>query len=1048
MIVLHANWTRGALHIWAEGTRESPSSDGAHPMALDAAAVASVVAQRSGVEGEPDTINLRLPSLDGKPLPSNRFAHVAGIDSVHEAAEQSTPELASFEAPSVRIAPGAVLRVLEALTKSRETPASSSLEYFSIAGRFARRLLAQQRFVPTLLQDGAGEVEGAWMPWLADERSARDASVLAAAMPPAARAVADAFEHSPGPILESFLTSVTDAECRAVLNDEDMMEVLDGRDTTREEPVAWLNGLLGAGRDVPLAISGRQQMIRSVRRWIGGLEERGASADWRLCLRVNEPIDLPNLLEESEEEEGELKIDADPQLDWSISFHLQLVEDPEVLLDAADIWLLTGESATIEGRRVDAPQELLLSELGRASRIFTKLERALSENEPIDITLPTKDAYTFLREIRPLLGEQGFGVIAPPWWDAPASRIGAKLLLDSGELADGSESMGLDALVGYEWQISIGSTTLTLKQFEELADRKVPLIRLNGRWVEIRPDDVRAAITFIRENPGGQMRVGDAIRIAFGTDAKETGLNVVGIEASGWLGQVFGGSVGETLPQLIQPKGFQGSLRPYQVRGLSWLAFLERFGFGACLADDMGLGKTIQLLALMSHERETAPEGETIGPTLLVVPTSVVGNWQHEAERFCPQLKVLIQHGSDRSTGDAFVKDATDSDLVITTYSLAHRDKDSMAAVPWRRVVLDEAQSIKNPGTKQAQAVRSLNATRRVALTGTPVENRLSELWSIMEFLNPGYLGTPGSFRRRFGIPIERYNDQNRGAQLRGLVQPFLLRRLKTDPNVVTDLPPKVESREYCHLTPEQAEMYEACVKRTLVDADQRHGIERRGVVLAALVKLKQICNHPAQALKEIEKIVKNGGEVPSASRSGKASRILDMVDELVAAGDQALVFTQFRQMGHLLSMLIRQRIDRDMLFLHGGTPSGQRTKMVQQFQKADGTNPIMIVSLKAGGVGLNLTAANHVFHFDRWWNPAVENQATDRAYRIGQTRTVQVHKFVCRGTLEERIDQMIEQKTELAEQIVGSGEQWLTELDTNQLKDLLSLRREAVGDD
>ena len=1047
MIVLHANWTRGSLHLWAEGERGSPAPEGAHPAALDAAAVSSVVTQATGVEGEADSINLRLPSLEGRPIPSNRYAHIAGVESVHEAAEEHSPKLASFEVPSVRIDAGAALTVLEQLSRSGEPPVSASFEFFAIAGRFARRLLAQQRFVPSLLQDGAGEIEGAWMPWLADEASARDAGVLAGAMPPAARAVADAFEHAPAQILESFLATVIDAECRQVLTSEDMMDVLDGRDSAREEPVAWLNGLLGGGRDVPLAISGRQQMIRSVRRWIGGLEERGASADWRLCLRVNEPIELPTLEEEAPEGE-DLVIDADPRLEWSISFHLQLVEDHDVLLDAADIWLLTGESATIEGRRVDAPQDLLLSELGRASRIFSKLEKALGENEPVDISLPTKEAYTFLREMRPILGEQGFGVIAPPWWDAPASRIGAKLLLDSGELSESSESMGLDALVGYEWQISIGSTTLTLKQFEELADRKVPLIRLNGKWVEIRPEDVRAAIEFIRENPGGQMRVGDAIRIAFGTDAKETGLNVVGIEASGWLGQVFGGSITESLPKIEQPGGFQGSLRPYQLRGLSWLAFLERFGFGACLADDMGLGKTIQLLALMSHERETADDPSTIGPTLLVVPTSVVGNWQHEAERFCPHLKVLIQHGADRSTGDAFIADATESDLVITTYSLAHRDRDSMAAVPWRRVVLDEAQSIKNPGTKQAQAVRSIEAGRRVALTGTPVENRLSELWSIMEFLNPGYLGTPGSFRRRFGIPIERYNDQNRGAQLRGLVQPFLLRRLKTDPNVVTDLPPKVESREYCHLTPEQAEMYEACVKRTLADADQSQGIERRGVVLAALVKLKQICNHPSQALKEIEGIVKNGGEIPSASRSGKASRILDMIDELVAAGDQALVFTQFRQMGHLLSMLVRQRIDRDMLFLHGGTPSGQRTKMVQQFQKADGTNPIMIVSLKAGGVGLNLTAANHVFHFDRWWNPAVENQATDRAYRIGQTRTVQVHKFVCRGTLEERIDEMIEQKTELAEQIVGSGEQWLTELDTNQLKELLSLRRETVGVD
>jgi len=357
--------------------------------------------------------------------------------------------------------------------------------------------------------------------------------------------------------------------------------------------------------------------------------------------------------------------------------------------------------------------------------------------------------------------------------------------------------------------------------------------------------------------------------------------------------------------------------------------------------------------------------------------------------------------------------------------------------------VLDEAQCIKNPVAKQAQAVRSLVAERRVALTGTPVENRLSELWSIMDFLNPGLLGTSASFRKRFAVPVERYKDRYRTDQLRRLVQPFVLRRLKTDPTVVADLPPKLETRDFSHLTAEQAQLYDSCVKRMLGEVDRSEGMQRRGLVLAALIKLKQICNHPSQLLKDTD-----GVRPPDPTRSGKTMRLLEMLDEILAEGDQSLIFTQFRQMGHILQLMLQHELNRTVLFLHGGTTQSERQRLIDTFQKQDGQHPILILSLKAGGVGLNLTAATHVFHFDRWWNPAVENQATDRAYRIGQTRTVHVHKFIVAGTLEERIDEMIEQKTELASNIIGSGERWLTELSTDQLRDILTLRPDAVAED
>jgi len=1092
MIVLHSVWTEGRLHFWAESAKgaaefvvpieelaedeetdlgaesfdESESEGDAQADAQDEIQNEGGVAVQIEIKladhpfavasDDDGRIELRLPAQDGRALPSARLAHASGLSLVDRGADG----LGLFGVETVIIDPEQAPFLLEKIEEHAANTTGDdglligrAVDYLSLVGRFSRKLLAQQRFVPGLRQNAAGELDGAWQAWFADEQSAEDASILVAAMPPAVRSVVDSKEHDAASVFNDMVTGMVDAGCRRALIADDLPEVLDGRDTS-DPSVAWLTGLLGEKNTVEPA--DRRALIKDVRAWIGRLEDRGSSTEWRLCLRLNEPLML-KLPSEEDADEMRPSIIEPTDAVWSLSFHLQPTSAQEVLVDAADIWLLSSESVTIEGRRIDNPQELLLAELGRASRLYKPLERALDETEPVDLELKTTEAYEFLREIRPLLREQGFGVIEPGWFGSSTSRLGAKLLLDSDPMADpldpagsptvaGASQLGLDALVGYQWQIAVGDVTLSLKEFEELAERKTPLVQINGKWVEIRPEDVEAAIKFIRENPGGEMSVGEAIRMAFGADARTSGLHVTGLETTGWLADVFGGSAaGEALPILTQPEQFQGTLRPYQLRGYSWLAFLERFGFGACLADDMGLGKTIQMLAVMAGEREEAEAKGLDGvlPTLLIAPTSVVGNWVRETERFCPKLKVMVHHGPTRLTGTEFIKCVAKADLVVTTYALANRDQDLLGTIQWGRLVLDEAQFIKNPAAKQAQAVRNINAKSRIALTGTPVENRLSELWSIMDFLNPGYLGTPGMFRRKFSIPIEKYNDDSKSAQLRSLVRPFVLRRLKSDPKVVGDLPPKVESREYCHLTTEQAELYEQTVKRMLLEVDATEGIRRRGMVLSALVKLKQICNHPAQALKEY---VKGSTTPPSAARSGKTTRIIEMLDEIMAAGDQALIFSQFRQMGHILATTLRHEFNREVLFLHGGTPRLQRQKIVDEFQKADGSAPIMLVSLRAGGVGLNLTAANHVFHFDRWWNPAVENQATDRAYRIGQTRTVQVHKFVCRGTLEERIDEMLESKAKLAEQIVGSGEQWLTELDTNALRDLLTLRGDAVG--
>jgi len=1149
---LHATWSGGVVHLWAEdaalcaatsnvpilvgaGRAPADDSDSAAPLVPSIAKPHPFASNAIEADGLPTLLRdalracpegllrMRLPARGSLPEPSPTLALAstalrshgmsddraddAGIDfedpTIALPAEPVVEEpvistdvleplsLHSFDVPTRTLDPDLALELLPALADvlaeqaeadgqsdgpaSEDAPtlrAGADLEYWALSARFARYILAQQRFVPMLVQVVTGELRGAWRPWLSDEAIAKRATLLVHAMPTIARSPLDAHDHDAWAITEDFIASLVDAACRRVLVADSFGDALDGQDPAKDSHVALLSGLLQTTADIQGPLTIRQDLVKRVRTWISGLEERGISAAWRLLVRLSEP-DVSGLAPDAAPDPG--------QEAWTLSFHLQSVDAPSLIVDGGDIWLLKGDSATIMGRRMDQPQELLLKELGRAARFYRRLEIALQESEPEAIKLSTRQAYEFLREVRPILIEQGFGAEAPSWWDSPAARVGAKLKLESNEQFDprlqggqtnaAKPQLGLATLVNYKWEISVGDMTISLEEFEKLAAKRTPLVRVNGRWVEIRPEDVHAAIKFIRENPGGQIRLSEAMRLAYSMDVAQTGVPVVGMEATGWLaGFMNSEAATKQLEMLPPPKLFRGTLRPYQARGVSWMMFQERLGFGICLADDMGLGKTVQLLALLAYEREGQEESEaatkqarldvvasdpttgehsdgaslTVLPTLLLVPMSVVGNWLHETRRFCPHLRVMVHHGPTRKTGDAFLDVAAETDLVITTYALAHRDRETLARVKWGRVVLDEAQYIKNPTSKQAQAARLFEANHRIALTGTPVENRLAELWSIMDFLNPGYLGGASSFRTRFSLAIERYHDKQKGEQLRSLIRPFILRRLKSDPTVVADLPAKLESKEYSHLTSEQASLYESCVKRMLSEVDAAEGIQRRGLVLSALIRLKQICNHPGQALKEWE----NGGmKTPDPSRSGKCIRLLEMLDEIISEGDHCLLFTQFRQMGHMLDLMIRHRFGKEVLFIHGGTTMAKRQQMIDTFQKGDGTHPVMLLSLRAGGVGLNLTAATHVFHFDRWWNPAVENQATDRAYRIGQTRTVQVHKFVVRGTLEERIDQMIESKTELAENIIGQGEQWLSELSTDQLRDILTLRNDAIDD-
>ncbi len=1089
MLVVHANWSDGSLHLWGESlssARENVSVESpAHPFATSAkdlrSALEPIIGSLNGAKDDHlDLLLPHAPSHAGDPavrsvtLPSSRLAGLLGQASHDEELRTLEPTRVS----TLRIAPSSTIRLLLEMRNLEETPndlfvAAHSMHWWLALTQFAINSVIDQRVIPTVLQRRDGTYVGQWRPWLNDNDADAQLADLLASMPAAARAI-DGTDGQAWPIVDSFLSTIVDGIVRAALIEENFEESIEDFDPTIDSHAAWLSGLLGIKNSIKVGRRSPFDVLRDTRGWLSVLDEARVTTGMRLRFEVSEP-DLDG---------------ADDGIDsvWHVGFGLVDPDAPETVIDAQSLFdRPSGKRANANSVRNEELSEMLLKELARASRIWPELDDALEDETPSGIDLNTKQVYQFMRDLRPILLEAGFFVEVPEWWGESASRINANLLIDSPEEpptagdavggSNGSLGLGLQSLVGYRWQVALGSQSVSIEMLEKLAQKGTPLVRVGGQWVDLRPEDIDSALKFLKSHPGGTMTLVEALRMANGIDGPPEALPVSGVQATGWVRQLLSGNdASESFQMTGPPKAFRGVLRPYQLSGLSWLVFLDRLGLGACLADDMGLGKTIQLIALLQHERSKIGAAQ-IGPSLLVTPMSVMGNWKRELMRFAPELKVHIQHGLDRPAGERFTQIAQEHDVVLTTYAIVVRDKETLQTVQWRRVVLDEAQYIKNPPTKQTAAIRSINTQSRIALTGTPVENRLAELWSILEFCCPGYLGTNQDFRRRFAAPIERNRDQKTAERLRSLVRPFILRRLKTDLKVISDLPPLVESRQHIVLTDEQMRLYDEVVADMLQKVDQTDGIRRRGLVLSALVKLKQICNHPAHYLGEGIAARPNGvsskkkgaaiepveitedsesetsGDpsliLPPSSllpaRSGKTQRLMEMLEELLAAGDCALIFTQYRQMGHLLVAMIRQVLDVEPLFLHGGTPQAKRDALVERFQKGDGTTPIFVLSLKAGGVGLNLTAANHVFHFDRWWNPAVENQATDRAFRIGQTRTVNVHKYVCTGSIEERIDQMIEQKTELATNIIGAGDAWLTELSTGQLRDMLTLRRSGL---
>lgn len=738
--------------------------------------------------------------------------------------------------------------------------------------------------------------------------------------------------------------------------------------------------------------------------------------------------------------------ESEIQQDWSLNYYLQALDNADFLVYAGAIWQCSQEFLNVNHRIIENPQETLLKGLGLASRIYAPIATSLDLAQPLNCSLNPIQVYEFIRAIAWQLQDNGLGVILPPGLTQGNNeqRLGIKMTASVNQKK--GERLSLHSMLKYKLEIAVGDRSVSKGDFKKLLAQKSPIVEIDGQWIALQPADVKAAQAVLdNANEQLDLSVEDALRLSTGDTKTLAKLPVVKFEPTGVLaGLIDNLNDNKAVEPVNNIKGFQGELRPYQAKGVGWLSFLETWGLGACLADDMGLGKTIQLIAFLLNLKQ---QKLLTKPTLLVCPTSVINNWEREMKKFAPKLKTVIHHGDKREQNKSFAKQVQDKQLVITSYSLIYRDLKTLAGVEWQGVVLDEAQNIKNPSAKQSQAVREVPAGFRIALTGTPVENRLTELWSILDFLNPGFLGNRNFFQKRFAIPIEKYGDRESLDILRSLTQPFILRRLKTDKNIIQDLPEKQEMNVYCGLSTEQAELYQQLVDNSLAVIEDSEGIKRRGLILTLLLRLKQLCNHPALISQTNHQPAKIDSDQFS-DRSGKLLRLEEMLEELVDEGDRALIFTQFAAWGKILKPYLANKLKEEVLFLSGATSREARQEMVDRFQNEPNGPKIFILSLKAGGTGLNLTRANHVFHVDRWWNPAVENQATDRAFRIGQKRNVQVHKFVCTGTLEERISDIIDNKKELAEQTVDAGEQWLMDLDTNSLRNLLLLDRDAIIND
>ncbi|MDT0347368.1 SNF2-related protein [Streptomyces litchfieldiae] len=860
--------------------------------------------------------------------------------------------------------------------------ASAGTAFWGTAALLGLRLLARGRILPGVSPEGFD----AWRVGPLDTEDHERLVTLAAAMPPEARAVA-----VPGsspltlpaaePLLRAFLDAVADSLARPPA----------ARRVTGQ----------------PAFAARAPQSVPEQRRWAA---EVAAGRDAGLAVS--------------------LRLELDRADSVRAVVQLRSLADPTVLADAADLWSGHATAPELFGPR--AKVDTLLT-LRRAARAWPPAGRLLDSAAPAGLELSDEEAQSLLGDAAESLAAAG---VAVHWPKELVRELTASGVLEpvrrQGTRSAAESFLSSGGLLEFRWRVALGERELTEEELEQLVQSHRPIVRLRDQWVVVDPGLVRRLrrAAQSRTAPASSLTPIDALGAAL-TGSMEVDGEQVAVTAGGVLEELRSRIADPEARAAREPQGppkaLAATLRDYQLRGLNWLHRMTSLGLGGCLADDMGLGKTVTLIALHLRRQERK---STAGPTLVVCPASLLGNWEREIRRFAPATPVRRFHGPGRDL--AGLDDGADDGFVLTTYGTMRRDAERLAGQPWGLLVADEAQHVKNPHALTAQALRRIPSRGRVALTGTPVENNLSELWSLLDWTTPGLLGTLTSFRDRYATAVEGDRDEQAARRLAALVRPFLLRRRKADPGIAPELPPKTETDQPVSLTKEQVSLYEALVRELMAEIEDKQGMARRGLVMKLLTGLKQVCNHPAQFLKEPA-----GARLPG--RSGKLELLDELLDTVLAEDGSALVFTQYVAMGALIE---RHLADRGVgtLFLHGGTTVTRREEMVDAFQS--GEKKVFLLSLKAAGTGLNLTRAGHVIHYDRWWNPAVEDQATDRAYRIGQTQPVQVHKLLAEGTVEDRVAEMLRQKRELADSVLGSGEAAFSELSDSELAELVTLRR------
>ncbi|MGW9370715.1 SNF2-related protein [Streptomyces xanthophaeus] len=876
-----------------------------------------------------------------------------------------------------------VAAALPLLVRAPRSPAAHpATRAWGTAAAQALALVARGRLLPGLTPEGIDA-------WRAGPLDAADVGHL--------RAVAAAMPH------EGYATPLTGRRPLQLPEPEALLRAfLDAvADTLPRTPAA----AVAAGR--PFAAQQAQQ-VPGIRDWAAQV---AAGADTGVGISLRLDLSSFGLFDRDEEDDGP---GAEVRRAGAVVVQVHSLADPTLVTDAGLLWAGAAAAGFGPRARIDA-----VLALRRAARVWPPLLRLLDQPVPDVLALSDPELEDLLGSAANRLAAAG---VLVHWPRELARTLSAAAVVRStapGSATDGTAFFDADHLFAFSWELALGGDRLTPGEMDALAQAHRPVVRLRDQWVRVDPELVRKA----RKRELGLLDPVDALAVALSGTAEVDGEAVEAVPV-GALAALRERLTGELAP-LPQPAALKATLRDYQARGLAWLDLMTSLGLGGCLADDMGLGKTVTLIALHLH-RDRAE------PTLVVCPASLLGNWQREIEKFAPGVAVRRFHGGARSL------DGLAGGFVLTTYGTMRASAPRLAEQAWGMVVADEAQHVKNPHSATAKALRTIPSPARVALTGTPVENNLSELWALLDWTTPGLLGPLTAFRARHARPVEHQQEEDGGneaavARLAALVRPFLLRRKKSDPGIAPELPPKTETDHPVSLTREQASLYQAAVDEAMAVIGASEGIERRGMIMKLLASLKQICNHPAQYLKEEQPRIPH--------RSGKLALLDELLDTILAEDGSVLVFTQYVTMARLIEQHLSARGISHQL-LHGGTPVPRREELVDRFQA--GEVPVFLLSLKAAGTGLNLTRAGHVIHFDRWWNPAVEEQATDRAYRIGQTQPVQVHRIIAEGTVEDRIAEMLEAKRALADAVLGSGEAALTELTDRELADLVSLRRPA----